>query len=111
MVAALGVDPEGVKYVLGLAAGASENAMVVKGLLEDLVRRGVKPGRRRLFVIDGSKALRSAIDAVYGTDNPVQRCRNHKVRNVLGYLPEHLRDQVGAAMKAVYRLEPDKRRF
>ena len=76
--------------------------------MEDLVARGVKPGRRRLFVIDGSKALRSAIDAVYGTDDPVQRCRNHKVRNVLGYLPEHLRDQVGAAMKAGFRLEPDK---
>jgi len=108
VVAALGVDPEGVKHVLGLAAGASENATVVKGLLEDLVARGVKPGRRRLFVIDGSKALRSAIDAVYGTDNPVQRCRNHKVRNVLGYLPEPLRDQVGAAMKAGFRLEPDQ---
>ena len=108
VVVALGVDPQGAKHVLGLAAGASENATVVKGLLEDLVARGVKPGRRRLFVIDGSKALRSAIEAVYGTDNPVQRCRNHKVRNVLGYLPEHLRDQVGAAMKAAYRLEPDK---
>lgn len=108
VLAALGVDAQGVKHVLGLAEGASENATVVKGLLEDLVARGVKPGRRRLFVIDGSKALRSALDAVYGTDNPVQRCRNHKVRNVLGYVPEPLRDQVGAAMKAAYRLEADK---
>jgi transposase-like protein len=107
VVAALGVDAAGGKHVLGLAEGASENATVVKGLLEDVVARGVKPGRRRLFVIDGSKALRSAIDAVYGRDNPVQRCRNHKVRNVLGYLPEHLQDQVGAAMKAAYRLEAD----
>lgn len=108
VVVALGVDPQGVKHVLGVAEGASENATVVKGLLEDVAARGVKPGRRRLFVIDGSKALRSAIDAVYGTDNPVQRCRNHKIRNVLGYLPEHLRDQVSAAMKAGFRLEPDK---
>ena len=108
VLAALGVDAQGVKHVLGLAEGGSENAVVAKGLLEDLVERGVKPGRRRLFVIDGSKALRSAIDAVYGQENPVQRCRNHKVRNVLGYLPEHLRDQVGAAMKAAYRLEADQ---
>jgi transposase-like protein len=107
VLVALGVDVQGNKHVLGLAEGGSENAVVVKGLLEDLVERGVKPGRRRLFVIDGSKALRSAIDAVYGKENPVQRCRNHKVRNVLGYLPEHLRDQVGAAMKAAYRLEAD----
>ncbi len=107
VLVALGADVQGVKHVLGLAEGASENAVVVKGLLEDLVRRGVRPGRRRLFVIDGSKALRCAIDAVYGSENPVQRCRNHKVRNVLGYLPEHLRDQVGAAMKAAYRLDAD----
>ena len=107
VLAALGVDAQGTKHVLGLTEGGSENAVVAKGLLEDLVGRGVKPGRRRLFVIDGSKALRSAIDAVYGKENPVQRCRNHKVRNVLGYLPEHLRDQVGAAMKAAYRLEAD----
>jgi len=105
VLVALGVDVQGVKHVLGLAAGASENAVVVKGLLEDLVRRGVRPGRRRLFVIDGSKALRCAIDAVYGEENPVQRCRNHKLRNVLGYLPEHLCDQVGAAMKAAFRLD------
>ncbi len=43
--------------------------------------------RRRLFVIDGSKALRKAIDQVYGSGNPVQRCRNHKMRNVLRHLP------------------------
>jgi len=108
VLVALGVDAQGVKHVLGITEGGSENAVVAKGLLEDLVERGVKPGRRRLFVIDGSKALRSAIDAVYGKENPVQRCRNHKVRNVLGYLPEHLRDQVGAAMKAAYRLEADQ---
>ena len=105
VLVALGVDSQGNKHVLGITEGGSENAVVATRLLEDLVERGVKPGRRRLFVIDGSKALRSAIDAVYGKENPVQRCRNHKVRNVLGYLPEHLRDQVGAAMKAAYRLE------
>jgi len=108
VLVALGVDVQGNKHVLGLTEGGSENAVVAKGLLEDLAERGVKPGRRRLFVIDGSKALRSAIDAVYGKENPVQRCRNHKVRNVLGYLPEHLRDQVGAAMKAAYRLDADQ---
>ena len=62
LIVAVGVDAEGHKHVLGLADGATENAAVVRGLLEDLVERGVKPGRRRLFVIDGSKALRKAID-------------------------------------------------
>jgi hypothetical protein len=39
---------------------------VVKELLEDLVARGVNPDQKRLFVIDGSKALRTAINAVFG---------------------------------------------
>jgi putative transposase len=42
----MGVDREGRKHVLGLAEGASENEVVARGLLEDLVRRGVKPDRR-----------------------------------------------------------------
>lgn len=106
VVSAVGVDTEGNKHVLGLTEGATENAVVVKGLLEDLVARGVRPGRRRLFVVDGSKALRKAIDQVYGADNPVQRCRAHKLRNVLGYLPKELQGQVAAVMRAAWKLEP-----
>ena len=41
VIAAIGVDAEGNKHVLGLREGATENAVVVKGLLEDLVERGV----------------------------------------------------------------------
>jgi transposase-like protein len=107
VIVALGVDVEGHKHVLGLTSGASENAAACKGLLEDLVARGVRPGRRRLFVIDGSKALRAAIDAVYGQDNPVQRCRSHKMRNVLDQLPKDQRGQAKATLRAAYRLEPD----
>ena len=47
VLVAVGVDAEGHKHVLGLAEGASENQVVVKGLTEDLVRRGVKTERRR----------------------------------------------------------------
>ena len=106
VVSAVGVDLQGKKHLLGLTVGATENAVVVKGLLEDLVERGVSPGRRRLFVIDGSKALRKAIDDVYGKENPVQRCREHKRRNVLGHLPRDLQGQVGKAMGAAWKLEP-----
>jgi transposase-like protein len=104
VLVAVGVDTEGHKHVLGVAEGASENQVVARGLLEDLVRRGVNPGRRRLFVIDGSKALRAAIDAVFGADNPVQRCRHHKIENLMGYLPEHLKDQTKAVMRSAFRL-------
>ena len=66
----LGVDSDGKKHVLGVREGASENAEVTSALLEDLVERGLDPGRRRLFVIDGSKALRKAIEKVFGNVTP-----------------------------------------
>lgn len=108
VIVALGVDPGGSKHVLGLREGSSENSQVATDLLNDLVERGIKPDRLRLFVIDGSKALRCAINAVYGSKNPVQRCRNHKIRNVLGYLPDDQKDQVKCAMQAAFSLETDK---
>jgi putative transposase len=104
VLVAVGVDAEGQKHVLGIAEGASENQAVAKGLLEDVVRRGLKTDRKYLFVIDGAKALRLAIDAVFGAENPVQRCRHHKLENVMGYLPEELKDQVKAALRAAFRL-------
>jgi putative transposase len=92
MIGAVGVDVEGNKHVLGIREGATENATVVKELLEDIVARGVDPKRKMLFVIDGSKALRAAINAVFGAQQPVQRCRAHKLRNVPG--PTHIRFRV-----------------
>src|SRR2546425_10363045 len=70
VLGAVGVDAEGRKHVLGLAEGASENQVVATGLLEDLVRRGLKTQRKDLFVIDGSKALPAASDAGFGTERP-----------------------------------------
>jgi len=104
VIAALGVDSRGYKHVLGIREGASENSRVATDLLNDLVARGVQADRLRLFVIDGSKALRCAIDSVFGHQNPVQRCRNHKIRNVLSYLPQDQHEQIQASMKAAFSL-------
>ncbi len=106
VIGAVGVDAEGHKHVLGMQQGATENAAAVEDLLDQLVARGVQPEAKRLFVIDGAKALRAAIHRVFGPQHPVQRCRNHKIRNVVERLPEEQKDQVKAAMRAAYRLEP-----
>ena len=74
-------------------------------LLEDLVARGIRPDRRRLFVVDGAKALRSAIAQVFGAGNEVQRCRNHTLRNVVGPLPNAQHDQARATLRAAWKLE------
>jgi transposase-like protein len=105
MIGAVGVDTEGHKHVLAIREGATENATVAKELLEDLVARGVNPEHKRLFVIDGSKALRAAINAVFGSQHPVQRCRAHKLRNVLDHLPPDQKDQVKSALRAAWKLD------
>jgi len=104
VIGAIGVDIKGEKHVLGLVEGASENGASVTSLLESIVERGVDPELKYLFVIDGSKALRSAIDKVFGSKNPVQRCRNHKIKNVCDKLPEDLKEQVKSVMKGAFRL-------
>ena len=104
VICAVGVDSEGQKHVLGLREGASENAATATSLLEDLVERGLDSGRRYLFVIDGSRALRCAIDKVFGKGSPVQRCRRHKIRNVCDRLTDDLAEQVKSVMQAAYRL-------
>jgi len=88
LIAAIGVDHTGAKHMLGLASGSSENAKVVKDLLGTLAERGVDLNVPRLWVIDGSKALRSAIDQLCGQAAHVQRCRIHKIRNVTERLPK-----------------------
>jgi putative transposase len=106
VLAAVGVDMEGRKHVLALREGATENTAAAKDLLQHLVEHGIDPARRRLFVIDGSKALRTAINAVFGAETPVQRCRNHKLRNVLGRLPREQQGQTGSLMRAAWKMNP-----
>jgi transposase-like protein len=105
VISAVGVDGAGHKHVLGIQPGATENAAAVEDLLQQLVARGVDPKAKRLFVIDGAKALRAGINKVFGAQHPVQRCRNHKIENVCQRLPEEQKAQVKAAMRASYKLE------
>ena len=98
LLVALGLDSKGQKHVLGLREGTTENAAVAKALLSDLIGRGLPADRAMLFVIDGARALRKAIADVYGELGLVQRCQEHKRRNVLDHLPDHLHDHVGRAL-------------
>lgn len=105
IVVAVGLDAAGEKHLLGLKPGDTENASVVKALLADLVERGIRQDKRRLFIIDGAKALRSAIHSVYGEAALIQRCRTHKVRNVLEAIADKtVREQTGPVMRAAFKL-------
>lgn len=76
------------KLPLGLWDGSTENKTVAAALLADLIERGLDVEQGVLVVLDGSKALRAAVDAVLGSRTPVQRCVRHKERNVLDHLSE-----------------------
>ena len=101
---ALGIDIEGKKQVLGLREGNTENGRVARALLGDLVERGLDPERARLFVIDGAKALTSAIVKVFGSLGAIHRCQIHKERNVLGHLPDHLHQSVKSVLREAWDL-------
>lgn len=105
IVAAVGVDREGTKHVLGLWEGATENKVTCTALLEGLVERGLRTGRAMLVVIDGGKALARAVRAVFGKHALVQRCQEHKKRNVLDALPQHKRVSVKRALNEAFHTD------
>ena len=95
----LGIDSQGNKHVLGLREGSTEATRVVRSLLADLIERGLHAERMRLWVIDGGKALRKAIVECFGATALIQRCQEHKRRNVIEHLPEALHAGVNRALR------------
>ncbi len=107
-VVALGITTDGVKVPLGLWEGSTENKTVATALLADLVGRGLDVEQGVLVVIDGSKALRAAVNAVLGPRTPVHRCVRHKERNVLDHLPERDRPEVKRRLRRAWAREDHK---
>lgn len=103
VVVALGIDEMAEKHVLGLWQGATENGTLCTELLNNLVERGINAQLGYLFVIDGSKAMRKAIRDVFGKRSLVQRCQEHKRRNILDHLPKRMHPSVNAALRDAFR--------
>jgi len=100
-IVALGIDKDGTKHPLGVVEGDTENATVVKRLIVELRDRGLDVTRPILCVLDGAKALRSAVEAVF--DHPViARCQLHKIRNQQRHLPKDVFAVVEKRMRAAY---------
>lgn len=105
LVAAVGIDGDGIKHPLGLMEGATENAAVVQALIDNLVARGLDPTRPRLFIIDGSKALCKAIRRTFGRHTPIQRCQIHKARNIMGRLAPALHASVRRVLRQAWEMD------
>ena len=98
-VVALIVTADGTKVPVGLRLGDTENKILVKALLADLVDRGLDYSGGLLVVVDGAKALATAVRAVFGELALIQRCQIHKRRNVGDHLPKADREQVDARLR------------
>src|SRR5579875_1602404 len=102
-VVALGIGIDGTKHPLAVVEGATENTTTVTDLLVGLRDRRLDVTRPILVVIDGAKALRSAVETVF--DCPVvARCQLHKIRNVQSKLPDRMAATVGTKMRAACKL-------
>jgi len=93
VVICLGLTMDGRKLPLGFIETTTENTEAIKGLLTDLVGRGLRFDEGLLCVIDGAKGLFKAVREVFGEYAQVQRCQWHKRENVVSYLPK--KDQAG----------------
>jgi transposase-like protein len=105
LVAAIGIDGEGIKHPLALIEGATENAAVAQALIDNLIERGLDPAVPRLFIIDGSKALSRAIRRSFGRETAIQRCQIHKARNIMERLPKGLHASVRRALRQAWELD------
>jgi putative transposase len=104
-VVAIGITDDNQKIPLGLIEGTTENGTVVKDLLTSIIGRGFTFSARRLLaVLDGGKALRHAVKAVWGEACVIQRCWLHKLRNIQDYIPETNHSQLWQRMKKMMTL-------
>jgi len=104
IVVAIGLNLQGHKVVLGLHQGATENATVVKHLLDDMAQRGVDFDVPRLYVLDGGKGLHAAVRKITGKCGIIQRCQIHKMRNVVDHLTEEYQSAVRCKLRNAYAM-------
>ena len=102
IVVALGIDVTGQKHALGVWEGSTEHTTVCQGLLTNLQSRGLRTARSVLVILDGAKALHTAVTQTFGAAAVLQRCQIHKQRNVLEYLPQAPRPWVQAILTRAY---------
>lgn len=86
IMVALGVTMSGEKIVLGIEQLHSENSRAIIQWLNSLIERGLKFENGILFIIDGSKGIKKAIEQRFSVYALIHRCRWHKRENVVAYL-------------------------
>jgi len=102
LLVAYGVDHGGIKEIIDFIPVRSESENNWSGFLFNLYERGLKGKKLKLVIVDGSKGLSNALDAIY---NRVlrQRCWAHKMRNVSNYLSKKDEEKCLGEAKGIYK--------
>jgi putative transposase len=87
----LGVCADGRRIVLDIRIAGHESEAAWRELLQSLVKRHL--ATPALAVIDGNPGLQAALRAQW-PEIAIQRCTNHKLRNLLAKAPAHLREEL-----------------
>ena len=102
-VVAVGVNTDGWRQVLGIAAGPSEDHAFWTAFLRSLLRRGLKGVA--LVISDAHEGLKAATAKVlHGAT--WQRCRVHFMRNLLSTVPRSAQGAVAAIVRTIFA-QPD----
>lgn len=99
VLVAHGITRQGKRVVLHLSLGGRESTESWKGVLNDLVERGLR--RPQLLITDGNQGLLKAIKDIW-PEVPRQRCAVHRIRNVLARVPKKRQDEVRKALHRIF---------
>ena len=102
VLAAIGVDQDGFRRMLGVAEGHKEDKAGWLGFLKHLKERGLQGVR--LMISDACLGLTEAIAGVF-PDADWQRCAVHFYRNVFSHVPNAKIRDVAAMLKAIHAQE------
>src|SRR5690606_9585730 len=102
VLVAIGVSEEGFREVLACVAGFRESEESWRGLLRELMARGLKGVR--LVISDACQGLKAAVQD-FLPQAAWQRCTVHVMRNVLEKVPQTRRAEVAAALKTIWHQE------
>ena len=104
VVVAYGVRADGVREVLGLDVGLSEDVVLWRMFLQGLVARGLHGVQ--LVISDAHVGLKQAIREVF-VGAAWQRCRVHFMRNLLARVPKTAQAMVAATVRTIFQ-QPDR---
>jgi transposase-like protein len=100
--AVIGVKVSGEKELLELRLAPSESLKSWEGVIEGLVRRGLRTPR--LVQLDGNAGLLRSVREAWPAA-AIQRCTKHKLENLLSKAPKHCHEELKRDYAAITHAE------